>query len=461
MYFIYVNNIQVVRFYLMMKKLLYLILFVLFFSCHEEQTIPVVIDVFLHVKDDHTSPLYVTIENNTRSASNYLWSFNNGEPATSISKDPGTIVFTTPGEHTITLEAWNDGDSAKESYTVWVDSAATASFAVYSEINNYAPAVFNINNVSVGGSSYLWTFEGGVPSQFEGQYPPAVTYTVPGKYIISLVVNNGSATFTMEQEIEVRETLDASFSIVPSFEDEDDMEAPVRAVFDTMLQGVETVCWECDGAIISNPESAEASILFPKEGLYTVWLTASNGKEEIKTARDIMVKANTNLRTHRDIKLGISTAQDQIGTFYSTKLRSKILNSELTPENDSEIDIAFYGMNRQFIYNQFISPDSTQYTSLKAIPSGRETKFINKQEMGNLFLSVEQFSNMTTDLYLQPLQIKDMNYGWEHFNKDVLPRVVLFETWDSRKGAILVKEMVDKGINESYIVVDIKIQKND
>ena len=166
--------------YYLMKKMLFLVVLLLFFSCHEEQTIPVAIDVTLHIQDDHTSPLYVSIENNTQSAGNYLWTFEGGEPATSTSKNPGMVKFTAPGEHIITLDAWNDGDRASKSYTVWVDSAATAAFRATAEINNYAPAVFHINNTSSGGSSYSWTFEGGTPRQFEGRYPPAIKYALPG-----------------------------------------------------------------------------------------------------------------------------------------------------------------------------------------------------------------------------------------------------------------------------------------
>lgn len=38
-------------------------------------------------------------------------------------------------------------------------------------------------------------------------------------------------------------------------------------------------------------------------------------------------------------------------------------------------------------------------------------------------------------------------------------RIVLFETANGRKGAIKIKEYVSNGA-ESYIVVDIKMQKN-
>lgn len=445
-----------------MNKLTYLLALLLLCSCHTEQTIPVEIDVALHIKNDnYTSPLSVTIENRTKSASSFQWAFEGGEPVTSTKENPGTIVFTDPGEHTITLEAWNDGNRTSKAYTVRVDSTVTAGFKAEVDINNYAPAVFRITNLSSGGSTYKWIFEGGEPSSYDGQNPPDIIYANQGTYTIRLTVGNGSTTFTSQQEITVRESLDASFSIIPSFEDIDDMEAPLRATFGTQLQGIETLWWECSGATITNNTSAGAGINFPLAGQYTVYLNVSNGKYTKRVSQNITVKANTNLRTHKDIKLGINTASQTIGSLYSTKLRRIFKTSEVNRSNGSLIDIAFFGLNVDFTYNQFISSDKLDGTALPEIPNAKPTKFINKTELGSVSLSIDQFNTMTTDALLKNMQISTVNYGDEFFTATPLPRVVLFETSDGRKGAILIKGLVSSGKESSYILTDIKIQKND
>ncbi|MDR1883796.1 MAG: PKD domain-containing protein [Prevotella sp.] len=431
-------------------------------SCHQEQTIPVEIAVTLHVKDDnHTSPLSVTIENKTKSAGSFLWTFEGGEPATSTKKDPGTVVFTEPGEHTVTLEAWNDGDRTSKTYAIRVDSAVTAVFKTEVDINNYAPAVFNITNLSSGGSTYQWTFEGGEPSSCEERNPPAITYRQEGKYPMSLVVNNGSAIFTFTQEIEVRESLEASFSIVPSFEDIDDMEAPLRATFDTRLQGVETLSWECQGATLTNSAAVDAGVHFPVAGQYTVYLNVSNGKHSKRVSQNITIKDNTNLRTHQNIRLGINTARETTGCLYSTRLRQTFKSSEIGANNGAMTDIAFLGLSSDFTYNRFVSPDKLAETPLPEIPNAIPTKFINKTESGSITLSPAQFNAMTTDALLREMQISSAGYGDEFFTASSLPRVVLFETSDGRKGAILVKEAVSNGPEGSCILTDIKVQKND
>jgi len=420
------------------------------------------IDVALYIQgEDHTSPLLVTVENKTRNASDFLWTFDGGEPETSTKREPGTIKFTSPGEHNITLEAWNDGDKSVKVYTVRVDNNVKLDFNAEVDINNYAPATFNITNLSEGATFYKWTFEGGEPASFKGENPPAVIFANEGTYTITLTAENGSASFTSKQEIIVKESLDALFNIVPSFEDEDDMEAPLRATFNTRLKGTESLQWECTGAIIANPTMEEASIYFPKEGKYTVYLNVSNGKNTKRISQDITVKANTNLRTHENIRFGINTAQNTIGCYYSTKLRKSFTSSQLTDEIGNMIDIVFVGLNTNFRYNFFISPDKLSETPLTEIMNAQTTKFINRQELGAINLSTQEFISMTTDAVLKDLAISSALYGDEYFSAAPIPRVILFQTADGRKGAILVKEIVSKDATGSYIVADIKVQKND
>jgi PKD repeat protein len=441
--------------------IIYLLL-ILFCSCHREEKIPIEIDVRFHIKDEnYTSPLKVSIENNTRGALEYQWYFEGGEPSSSTESTPGIISFSSPGEHSIRLEARNEGTMESQVFQLRVDSAVEASFVAEAEINNYAPALFHINNLSRGGTTYKWIFEGGEPSVYEGFAPPAVKYSNEGKYSITLTIWNGSATFTDTRAIEVRQPLDASFSIVPSFEDEDDMEAPLRATFNVSLQGVETLLWTYEGGEITNPDSSDAEIYIPKAGKYIVNLQVSNGKETKMVSQEITVKENSNLRIHENIELGINSAHADYAVFYSTKLRRAFKVSEVNASNGSMIDIVFFGLSANFTYNKFVSPARLSETTFQEIPSATHTRFINKTELGSLGFSAAQFTSISTDALLRNISISSVSYGNEPFTSSPLPRVVLFETSDGRKGAILVKEMVANGREDSYIRIDIKVQKND
>jgi len=425
--------------------------------------IPVDVDFSLHMIDENlTSPLSITVINLTKNADVYYWTFENGDPATSSKKDPGTIIFTSPGEHKISLEAWNSGDHKAKSSLIHVDSIVRLDFSSEVEINNYAPAQIHIINRSSGGSNYRWIFEGGDPATYEGFSPPSITYHQKGNYDIILIANNGSADFILRKNIEILDSLNATFAIIPSFEDIDDMEAPFRARLKADLQGVESILWKCDNAVITNETSPDADLFINEAGTYTVYLNISNGKQEKTVSSEIIVKPNTNLRSHNDIRFGINTAQESIGSVYSTLLRRNFKSSEINASNGPFIDIAFLGLNATFVYNRFISPDNLFDTPLTPVIGAKTTKFINLQEQRSpVQLTVEQFNTMTTDIYLKELDLTIVDTANDYFSSSSLPRIVLFETADGRKGAILVKEIVKNGLENSYILTDIKIQKND
>ena len=75
-----------------------------------------------------------------------------------------------------------------------------------------------------------------------------------------------------------------------------------------------------------------------------------------------------------------------------------------------------------------------------------------------MFFSVADFDALSSGATLSSLSIKS-NSNKAPFNKEMANRIVLFETANGRKGAIKIKEYVSNGA-ESYIVVDIKMQKN-
>ncbi len=74
------------------------------------------------------------------------------------------------------------------------------------------PAEVEFFDESEGATSWLWTFDGGIPSSSTDQFP-IVIYDVPGEYDVTLEVSNnfGSDTYTVENAIEVADIPEASF----------------------------------------------------------------------------------------------------------------------------------------------------------------------------------------------------------------------------------------------------------
>ncbi|HTL83258.1 MAG TPA: S8 family serine peptidase [Bacteroidia bacterium] len=88
---------------------------------------------------------------------------------------------------------------------------ANAAMSCISSTLSWPPnALFtaNVTTVTAGGSvnftdqsvynptTWSWTFSGGTPASYVGQNPPAITYSTPGTYNVSLTVTNANGTDT-------------------------------------------------------------------------------------------------------------------------------------------------------------------------------------------------------------------------------------------------------------------------
>ncbi len=443
------------------SKILFLpFTFLILTACQKEQVSEINIDVTYTTADSNFSiPAKVKFINNTTGATKYEWTFEGGEPAASTKKDPGVITFHTKGVHKVTLTASDRDNKKVKEWMITVDSAIKVNFDTAVILNNYSPVTVHVTNKTLGCTSYTWTFEGGTPANSTLQNPPDVTFTTVGNHKITLTVNSAIGKFTATKTITVLPALQADFNILPSFEDED-YEASLTATLENKTISGVNYTWSCTGATISNVNAQSPTIYFTTEGTYNVTLKAENGKDTKTITKPIIVKPNTNLRTHKDIKLGINPARSTIGSFYSTKLRKIFKQGDNIDTAGKWIDIVYFGLNKNFTYNKFISPDSVSGYNFNAIPLASATKFINSQELCGCGVSftITDFDNMVNDMPLRSLTINPTASGWKQFTNAVIPRIILFQTKDGRKGAIKVKQFVPDE-NNSYIIVDIKIQK--
>lgn len=202
--------------------------------------------------------------------------------------------------------------------------------------------------------------------------------------------------------------------------------------------------------------AVNTTVRFNASGTYLIVLEATNGKETKLVEKKITVKENSNLYILPDVRLGITTAHETIGCFYSTILRKVLKQDEVTIANGPQIDIVFFGLGEKFLNCCFISPDSVAEKAFPDIPGACHTWIVNLPEN----FSAGQFDAMKNDLPFGNLDIKqnsDQNLT-TYFTKESVPHVVLFETYDGRKGAIKIKKIVADG-ESSYIIMDIKLQK--
>ncbi|MDR0660190.1 MAG: PKD domain-containing protein [Prevotellaceae bacterium] len=431
-------------------------------GCYKEEKLSVAADFTLTVEDDDYSvPSRILLENKSTGADSYQWTFEGGEPAGSTGKQPGAVAYNKAGTYTIRLEAWNDDEHKVKEFVLQLDSAVTVGFDVTIPINDISPVQAVITNTTVGGSTFQWTFENGTPATSEQQHPEPVTFTTEGEHRITLQVSNGREHFTYSKTVAVKPAMSLDFDITPFFKDED-MEAPLTATLTNKSINGLSYKWSADGGAIADDTAEDATTIdFDTHGTYTITLEADNGKEVKQIAKSITVKPNSGLYTMTDVKLGIKSAHATVGSFYACSLRATISKDELTAENGALVDIIFFGLDQSFSYCKFVSPDlAASSFAFETIPDAKHTAVVNLLESSPITFTATDFDSMVTDAPLQSLPIwaNDDSGNTDFFTKDVLPRIVLFETEDGRKGAIKVRGFVNDGL-QSYILADIKVQK--
>jgi len=441
----------------------YCLLIYCLLGCAKEEAIPVTADFNIEVvNNDFSVPVQVKITNLTEGADTYNWNFVGAMPENSTDRNPGTIVYTQEGDYSIKLEASNqDGEVDSKTIEIPIDADIAIGFTTDILVDNFPPMEVDITNTTVGADSYNWTFQDGTPTSSTNQHPNNVIFNNPGEHTITLEVSNGLETYQTEQTVTVAPHLVADFDYEVNFED-DDFQAPVTLTLINKSISATSYTWTFTGGTPSTSTDENPTVTFNTSGTYTLELQATNGKETLTTSQSITVVPNTNIRTFQDIKLGINTAHSSnvIGAFFSTITREVYKKEDVTTENGAAIDIAFFGLNQNFNLNKFVSPDQVQTLTYDAIPNATHTKFINLQESCGCAtsMSIAEFDAITEDTLLTGLTITETTGGLQDFDNSVVPRIVLFETQDGRKGALKIKDFVVDGVN-SYVVVDIKVMK--
>ena len=433
-------------------------------GCYEETSTPVAASFSTaFVNADESVPVQIEITNQSTGADTFVWTFDGAEPTTSNKENPGTIKYDTQGTYTIVLTSSNvDGSTDTLKKTVTVVDEITINFSTEIIESNYSPVEVKITNNTVGvGLTYLWTFDGGTPETSTAQHPPNVVFESSGDHQITLEISNGFESFSENTTITVNPEIEAIFDWEVAFLD-DDYQAPVTITMTHSSISATYYTWTFPTGIPSQSTDETPTVTFNIPGTYAISLEVDNGKRTHIMTRDITIFPDTNLRTFSNVKLGINTAHNSNikGAFFSTSLRELFTENQINLDNGADIDIAFFGLNSNFSFNKFVSPDQVASNGFIAIPNATHTKFINSQEICGCAasLTVAEFDSISDDALLNTLTITETANGLLNFDNSLFPRIVLFETADGRKGAIKIKGFVDDG-DGSYIICDIKVMK--
>jgi len=134
----------------------------------------------------------------TGSPTSWTWSFPGGSPSTYSGQNPPAINYYTAGTYDVSLTVSDGTNSDTETKTGYlVIEPLDADFAGTPTTICTGETVTFTDNSLCNPTSWSWSFPGGSPATYEGQNPPAITYSAAGTYDVSLTISNGTSNNTI------------------------------------------------------------------------------------------------------------------------------------------------------------------------------------------------------------------------------------------------------------------------
>lgn len=161
--------------------------------------------------DQLVDSLQVAFTNGSSNATSFMWSFGDGNNST---EENPTHTYDEPGIYEVSLMVMNECDTAILEREIGVGGVPTANFTVAGSPEGCAPFEVQFENTSDGVvESVEWIFDSGTPAS-STEENPLVTYTEPGFYDVTLIVENAAGTnqYTRQQYVRVNIFPDAEAS---------------------------------------------------------------------------------------------------------------------------------------------------------------------------------------------------------------------------------------------------------
>lgn len=229
-----------------------------------------------------TAPVRITFTNTSKNADNYRWDFGDG--TTSTEANP-VKEYTKAGTMKVKLTAIGNANSADFSADILINAPVastvpTADFS-YTSPSLTAPAKVNFFNRSQNATSYKWEFGDGTTSTAVG---PEKEYTKAGDYTVKL-----TATDAKNQSAQKSAVISVKAAAVP-IADWTWSNSGLKVTFSNQSKNATSYNWNFGDGTSSplvNPVKEYA-----KAGVYTVTLTASDGKTQDQESKLVTVSAS-------------------------------------------------------------------------------------------------------------------------------------------------------------------------
>ncbi len=189
-----------------------------------------------------------------------------------------TFVFPADGVYVVVLEATNECGTLSTTKAVNITAFPDAEFS--SDIQaGCAPATIVFEDKSADNpTSFMWTFEGGNPSQ-STEENPTIIYDVSGIYTVELIVENGVGSDTIVKE----EYIDLEVGPIADF---DFVVMGVEVEFTNTSVGEGDITWLFGDGEMSNEEDPVYSYM--SQGDYAVQLIIDKGGNCVDTIEQVV-----------------------------------------------------------------------------------------------------------------------------------------------------------------------------
>lgn len=167
----------------------------------------VTVDFETSIAINNIAPVTVSITNKTAGGTAYHWQFPGGEPAAFSGYAPPAVLYTTPGEHPITLVVENGAERDTLIRVISVLPALEPDFAIepsFDDDDYEAPLNAVLVNSTVGGLAWQWSSTAGGAINGSTSRQPSVFFESPGTYTVTLTAGNGKETKRISRQITVK-----------------------------------------------------------------------------------------------------------------------------------------------------------------------------------------------------------------------------------------------------------------
>ena len=215
-------------------------------------------------------------DQSSNNPTDWAWTFDGGTPSGSTSQNPA-IAYNTAGTYTVSLTATNSVGADTETKTAYITviDPPTAEFTADNTLIDEGGSV-QFSDLSSGNpNTWAWTFEGGTPASSSVQNP-AVSYTTPGTYTVTLIA--GSA-YGSDTEIKTGYITVNNIVVLPVAEftaDATTINEDESVQFTDLSSNATSWAWTFSGGTPASSTAQNPSITYNNPGVYTVELIVTN-----------------------------------------------------------------------------------------------------------------------------------------------------------------------------------------